>query len=111
MRKLDADPNVIKWASEEIVIRYYDHVTKKHRRYFPDFYYETKDNKKIIVEVKPYAQTQPPVKGRKKQKTFLNEVTTYNTNMAKWKYAIEFCKKNNIQFQIMTEKDLFPKHK
>ena len=37
MKYFDNTPKVVKWASEEVVIKYYDSVGKKVRRYFPDF--------------------------------------------------------------------------
>jgi len=106
--QLDHDPNVIRWASEEIIIPYYSTVNKKVRRYFPDVYYETRDNKKYLVEVKPFAQCIPPKKS-KNQRKFLNEAKTYTINQDKWKAARNWCKERGIKFKILTEKELFPK--
>ena len=40
MRYCDTTEKVIKWASEEIAIRYYNPAKKRMARYFPDFYME-----------------------------------------------------------------------
>ena len=42
MKYFDINPSVIGWASEEVVIPYYDSMTKKVRRYFPDFLIKVK---------------------------------------------------------------------
>jgi len=43
MKYFDVNPSVIAWASEEVVIPYYDTTTKKVRRYFPDFLIKVKN--------------------------------------------------------------------
>lgn len=111
MRKLDSDPTVIQWASEENVVPYHDPVTGRVRRYFLDFYVKKKDSEGVItehlIEIKPYSQTIEPKKTpRKREKTFLREVTTYVTNDAKWKAAKTYCEKKGWHFHILTEKDL-----
>ena len=37
MKYFDVNPSVLQWSSEEVVIPYYDSMSKKVRRYFPDF--------------------------------------------------------------------------
>ena len=41
-----------------------------------------------------------------KTKRYLQEVAQYGVNEAKWKSARDFCKKQNMEFMIITEKDL-----
>tara|TARA_B110000259_G_scaffold89701_1_gene104243 strand:- start:29 stop:274 length:246 start_codon:yes stop_codon:yes gene_type:complete len=41
MLQIDNNPDVTYWASEELAIRYYNPVTKKYHRYFPDFIVRT----------------------------------------------------------------------
>jgi restriction endonuclease len=108
----DNNPSIIKWSSEAIQIPYYDPVRRKNRRYYPDFSMSVKgsDGKVInyIVEIKPYKETiQPSKGGNKKDKTIMYEFYTFQTNMAKWKAAIDFCRKHGIVFKLLTEKDLF----
>jgi hypothetical protein len=110
LRWCDRNPSILKYGSEEISIPYYDPVTKKVRRYFPDAFVEIvhKDGKKCkyLIEIKPKKQTMPPQKKTQKNKTYVNEVYTYVTNEAKWKAAQEFCKDNLLEFKIITEDEL-----
>ena len=111
MSRLDTDPDVIKWSSEEHVIWYKSPKDGKMHRYFPDFIYTKKvgDLKKVyMIEIKPYRQTKPPVltESKRKTKKYLNEVLTWAVNSAKWEAARHFCKNKNWKFEIITEKEL-----
>jgi hypothetical protein len=116
MKFFDTNPQILEWASEEIVIPYYSRVDKKHRRYFPDFwvkFFSNKDNQPIemILEYKPKVQTQPPnnkrpLKTSKQKKRFLMEQLTYANNQDKWEAAIEWCKERNLVFKVITEDTL-----
>lgn len=82
-------------------------------RYFPDFYVEKTyhgKKEKILIEVKPWAQTQAPkvqnTKKNKPTKRYINEVKTYGTNSAKWIAAEEYCKDRGWKFSIITEREL-----
>lgn len=107
----DLNENVMEWASEEFFVPYYDPTTKRVRRYFPDFFikYTDKEGKirRSVIEVKPMRETVEPVvtKGKSK-KTMITEATNYVRNQAKWKAAREFCADRNLEFRIMTEKEL-----
>lgn len=108
MMKLDHDPNVLKWSSEEVIVRYVSPVDKKVHRYYPDFVVQKKTDKGVqtfMIEIKPLAQTRPPKKSKNRKK-MLNETTTYMTNQAKWAAAEEYCKRAGMIFQVLTEKDL-----
>lgn len=104
----DMNPQVLKYASEELVIPYISPVDSKQHRYFVDFLIMVKNRsgeiKKYAVEVKPEAQTLPPKTRNKKR--LITETMTYAVNQAKWKAADEFCKKQNIEFIVLTEKHL-----
>jgi hypothetical protein len=106
----DENPQVLKWASEEIYIPYFSEVDQKIHRYFPDFIMQVRNNqgtiKKYMVEIKPEAQTLPPKKRSRTTKTYLNEMSTFSVNTSKWRAAEEWCRKNNMEFIIMTEKHL-----
>jgi hypothetical protein len=109
MEWLDKSENVIYWASEELVIRYYNPLDNKIHRYFPDFIVKIKRKDGTVmthvIEVKPEYQTKQPTQKRK-TKRFLEEQTTYIINQSKWKAATEFCKDRGWIFQVLTEKDL-----
>jgi hypothetical protein len=59
----------------------------------------------VILEVKPFKQTQLPTQKRRTQK-FIQEVATYAINQEKWRAADLFCKEHGWQFKIITEKEL-----
>jgi hypothetical protein len=112
MIRLDTSPSVVAWSSEEHVIPYLSPIDGKIHRYFVDFVVKYKDQrtgdmKKMMIEVKPFKQTQPPVKGKRTTKRFLEESHTYIINQAKWNSATNFASKHGYEFKIMTEKDLF----
>lgn len=107
----DQTSSVIKWASEEFFIPYFDPTTNKTRRYFPDVLFEVVDRegkiKKYLGEIKPERQTRPPNPSpKKKTKTWLNENVTYQKNVAKWEAAKKFCELNGLEFVMLTEKQL-----
>jgi len=84
----DNNSKVKYWGCEVIHIKYYDTLQQKARRYFPDFFLEMEDGKKIIVEIKPKNQTH------------------LQNNIDKWNAATLFCKQKGIEFIVMTEKEL-----
>ncbi len=84
----DNNPDVIRWSTEYTNIKYWDTQQNKFRRYFPDFFVEFKDGRKIVVEIKP-----------------LKNCKNIN-NQDKWLAAREFCKYHGYDFVIMTEKEL-----
>lgn len=106
----DRNDKIIEWGSEEVIIPYRSPIDGKIHRYFPDFYIKVKQQngsiKKMIIEIKPYIQTQPPKTPKKKTPKFLNEVKTWGINQAKWKAASEFCLDVKMEFKILTEHEL-----
>ena len=114
MSWLDNTEEILEWASEEIIIRYVSPIDNSVHRYFPDFWVRMKtDNgiKTYILEVKPYKQTRPPKPPKKKSLKYINEVSTYLINMAKFDAAKTWCEEKNIEFKILTEKDIFGSNK
>ena len=105
MKWCDYTRSVEEWGSEEIIIPYISPVDGKRHRYFPDFYVKS-NGKKFIVEVKPLRQTKEPKTQKRVTKKYINEVVTWSVNNAKWKAATEFCKDYNMEFMIITEKEL-----
>lgn len=110
MKYLDDHPDVLGWASEEIIIPYKSPIDGRRHRYFPDFYVKRRVDGKIresLIEVKPKSQTiAPKRKSGKLTRQYLQEVKTYGINEAKWKAAYEYCQDRGWDFKIMTEKEL-----
>lgn len=113
MQFCDKNKNVLKWASESIIIPYMHPLTGKRTNYIPDFLvvYENKHGQQRaeIVEIKP-----------KKQSLIESKMSAQNkavvaVNHAKWASAMAFCKQNGMTFRVITEDQLFhngnPKNK
>jgi hypothetical protein len=113
MNYIDMNPNIIQWASEEVIVPYRSPLDGKWHRYFPDFVIKMKDKDGKVsvkmIEIKPRSQSVPPtIKGKttKPTKKYLREVATYGLNMSKWEAAKEFCADRNWEFVVLTEKEL-----
>ena len=106
----DRNDKIIEWGSEEVIIPYRSPIDGKIHRYFPDFYIKVKQQngsvKKMLIEIKPYNQCQPPQIPKRKTPKFINEVRTWGINKAKWKAANEFCLDRQMEFKILTEHEL-----
>ena len=96
---------VLEWSSEEVSIWYRSPVDTKMHRYYPDFWIKYIDLRGDIIEklkeVKPKAQTIRP------KEKYWRTYDTYQVNEAKWKSAIQYCREDGMQFQILTEDHLF----
>lgn len=109
MTWLDKNPNVVSWASEELIVPYISPVDGRWHRYFPDFLVKVNTQqglKTILIEVKPKRQTQPPKQQKRVTKKYITEVTTWGVNQAKWKAAEEYCLDRGWEFKIFTEDHL-----
>ena len=110
MNWLDTNNDIISWASEELIVPYISPVDNRKHRYFPDFIVKlrTRDGtvKTMMLEVKPKKQTIQPVVRKRVTKQYINEVTTYAVNVAKWDAATEFCLDRGWEFKILTEEHL-----
>ena len=121
MSRLDLNPNVLEWSSEELCIPYTSPVDNRKHRYFPDFLVKMRtidgSIKTLLIEVKPEKESRPPKVRSRVTKQYIYEVTTWGVNRAKWKAAIEYCKDrkwefvvmastDGIQYKYLTEKDL-----
>lgn len=106
----DKNPAVVKWLSEETVVPYRCPTDNKLHRYFIDFQIQIKQKDKMLktylVEVKPAAQTQPPIFPGKRTQRYLTESMTFIKNQAKWKAATEYAKDRGWEFKIITEYEL-----
>jgi hypothetical protein len=112
-RWIDLQPDVLEWTSEEPLVPYLNPVTNTVWNYHPDFLLKLRDTTKQIgyrmemVEIKPKNQTIPPVIGKKKKRTILEEQKTWAINQAKWLMARRFCEQRGWTFRIITEDQLF----
>jgi hypothetical protein len=108
---LDENPNIIKWAIEPFPIPYVKPTDNRIHKYYPDFFMVYKDRrgnlKKDLIEIKPKAQTSMPRRVGKRKNQQVYETITYAVNSAKFQAASQFCKKHNINFRLLTEKELF----
>ena len=106
MNFLDEHPSVKQWASEAISIKYENPVAKKTKSYVPDFFIIYENNEGIrrgeLVEIKPHKETTLEAAGR----SVKNQIQAV-VNQAKWAAAAEFCKRNGLQFRVVTEHDMF----
>lgn len=111
----DFNRSVKKWSSEPFPIPYFNDYDQKMHRYFVDLYMEYIDKegvtRRCLVEIKPLKETIPPKPPRKKTAksalSFERAMKAYVTNQCKWRAAEEFCKKNGLEFRIITEEELF----
>jgi hypothetical protein len=102
----DKNPSVLKWSSEETVIPYRCPTDNRIHRYFVDFKITVSTGKTYIVEVKPAAQTQPPIYPGRQTQRYITESLTFMKNQAKWQAANEFALDRGWEFKIITEKEL-----
>ena len=104
------NPKVLSFSSEEVVIPYYFSCDKKMHRYYMDFWFkiqkENGDIKEYLLEVKPFAQTQKPIKNSKRKSSELKyrrEMFTYMKNLSKWQAAVNYCKNKGWEFMLLTD--------
>lgn len=105
-RKLDGDPAVKWWQSEEVIVPYISPIDNRSHRYYPDVVFENVNGEVFMIEIKPMSQSIAPQKRDKVTKKYINEVFTYGKNQAKWEAAKKFCEKRGWKFVVMTEKEL-----
>ena len=107
---LDRQPAILQWAVEEFCIDYVDPIKQKQRRYYPDALVVYKDGKgerrTMVIEVKSRSETIEPRRPGKMTAAYLNKVSTWVTNNAKWRSAQYFCEKKNWEFRVITEDQL-----
>lgn len=108
---LDENKNIVRWSFEGIKIPYTSPLDKLPHNYIPDFLLEKRNKdgsiSTLLVEIKPEKQTKQPVLTEKVSKrTFNKNMEMFLINQAKWTSARQFCKENNIEFVILTEKEL-----
>lgn len=104
-RFCDTNDNVLQWISEGIQIPYINPLKRRGSIYIPDFVIVYKNNKgqKIteMIEIKPSKEVTLTEKTSRRDKLMIA------VNHAKWKAAVTYCRHRNIQFRIVTEKEMF----
>lgn len=88
-----------RWGSECVRIPYL-YIDEKMHSYYPDYVVERDTGEIIIIEVKPYNQTQKP----KVENTWAWE--QYTKNVCKWKATKEFCDRKGWKFMVFTERTI-----
>jgi hypothetical protein len=110
MNWCDNSTNVIKWKSEETIVPYRCGTDNKLHRYYLDFQIEIVNKagliKTYLIEIKPQAQTIPPIYKGKQTRRYLNESMTFIKNQSKWEAATRFAKDRGWEFMILTEHHL-----
>ena len=101
---LDENEKIVKWSFEEVEIPYVSPIDKKVHRYIPDFLVQVDrghTKKSMLIEIKPKKQVHLKESASKQEKVM------FAINNAKWQAAQKFCEKHNIEFKILTEKEIF----
>ena len=113
LKFMDENSSILEYGSEEIIVPYISPIDGKMHRYYIDFYVKLRNRdgeiKTYLIEVKPYSQTQPPVKRSRMTSKYIKEAQTYAINQSKWKAASDFARHNNVEFKVLTEKEIFGK--
>ncbi len=106
----DLSPNVIKIASEKIIIPYFDKANNKQRRYYTDLIvqYKTKSGevKTKLIEIKSYSETIQPKKPKRITENYKHKVITWITNSSKWDAATRYAEQRGFEFCVLSERDL-----
>jgi hypothetical protein len=105
MRFLDSNDHILQWASESIVIPYRHPLTGKMTNYVPDFLitYRTRDNRMCaeVIEIKPKKQSVLESKASARDRAVVA------INYSKWDAATKWCRRQGLQFRVITEDDIF----
>ena len=94
----ELSPNITKWASEPIEIKYFNRIKNKEARYYPDYVIQDIKGNKIIVEIKPLNQC---VKPKAVDSLWLKEAWVINVD--KWTAAKKFADEHGMKFIIVNE--------
>jgi hypothetical protein len=110
----DLNSKVVKWSTESVIIPYKisNNGQIEDHRYIPDFYIEMTTNveneyERIVVEIKPKAETEYPKPPQKQTLKMLENyeysLRSYKQNIHKWAFAKDWCEKRHMKFIIMNE--------
>jgi hypothetical protein len=100
-------PEIVKWSSENLSIKYFSPIDNKYHNYFPDYLITLNTGEIFIVEIKPKSQLKKPNKPKretpKTMKNYKWAFETWITNMCKKDAAEEFAKSRNWKYLLITE--------
>lgn len=107
----DNNDNILQWSSEPFAIEYYNPLTKKNHKYYPDFWVKILKTdgttKQLLVEIKPKTYLKKPIEPKRKTvqavKNYKYLVESYVKILAKAKAAKRFAKDRNMEYIILTE--------
>ena len=85
-QQLESDDEALIFSRCPFGIPYF--IKGNKHNYLPDIFVTYKDGSKLVIEIKPSVFVNDPV------------------NIAKWKSAIKYCKKEDYIFKVWTEKEL-----
>jgi len=106
---LDGNPNVLKWASENVVVHYVKPTDGQVHRYIVDIWMQHQnkhgDISTDLVEIKPLSQS--VTSKSKNHKRRLIENIQVAINHAKWDAAKKYAAKRGWNFKIVTENSIF----
>lgn len=101
---MDNTSSIFRCGAEVIRILYKDPIKNRMSFYTPDAYIEYIDNdkklRKVLIEIKPLKETSLKETSNGYDKLMVAK------NSMKWASAIEYCKKRNIEFKVMHERNL-----
>lgn len=109
MHFCDQNENVTQWASEPVRIPYRNPLTGKMTTYVPDFLvtYRGPNNTTVaeLIEIKPRKHSVLEDKMRDRDRAIVA------INYSKWAAAQVWCRANGLKFRVLTESDMFKRHK
>jgi hypothetical protein len=108
MERFDMSDYIVSWASEEIKIAYVSHIDNEFHYYFPDFMIRQKNKEgvleNILIEVKPIHEILKPIKkARQSAEAWNKAAAKWAVNVKKWLAAMQWCKKNDTRFLLVTK--------
>lgn len=110
----DLSPQIVRWGSEPVQIKYLSPIDNKMHNYNVDFFIEVLDNEgkrmKYIVEIKPSSQIsrEPVLEGRvteKKLQRHAELTKMYHVNKAKQIAAMKWALDRNMKYVVLTEEN------
>lgn len=111
----DMNPNITKWSSEAVCVKYWNPIDKKEHNYNIDYYIQVKKGDVLenwLIEIKPenqYALDKRPKEPtgnltEKKIRSYNEKLKVWITNRAKFEAAKRFAEDRGYKFGAINEK-------